>query len=683
MNSKHPIKNITESKHPLLGILKLAVYFSVTVLLILGLTRMSIIAFVVDWDSFTQNEIFAVLLSGLRFDLKITGTLLLLFMCLPGFIFSLVNQWMLYAQWLRVSLFLLIVTILFLSFLDFGFYLYFGSPIDSVVFGIVEDGTVEVVSSIFSDSRLLLIIAFFVMASLLSGFVFIKKTNIDQFRQKKSSSKIMNSVYILLLTLFMVIPARGSFDAFPLSRKTVSISDNSLTNSLMFNAPYHLYYTFKDRGEDSFNNLTAEKILQDSGLDSVQQMLDAAGYASAKELMQVTTKKSDQHRKPHIVFVLMESWSSHIALKDSAGNNVLGAFSKHAKEDYFYPYFFSNAYATNSTIDSLLLNSPVTPLSQSRAVGHAFKMSNMRPFKRQGYDTLFLSGSSSGWRNHNNFWPEQGFDRYLGRATIESHYGVESDNPWGVYESYLFDYLRETLLEADATGKPSFSFVLTTNNHPPIRLPEDYRPPEFNLQLYGLDQDDDAKTEILSGFHYQSDALGKFIDWLKQSDMKDDVIVVATGDHVYKGFVNTTSPQMAFLRYSVPAYFYLPEKYALLGDSGKMLVGSHEDLFPTLFEIALSETEYFAFGTPLMQKQPQTSYGWINQNSLLFEDGVASNGGFYSWQDESRMLLSAERRDLAPHRRKINEQLRYRTLLKKYLLVRDLEQQSMLASRNQ
>ncbi|MBT8439538.1 MAG: sulfatase-like hydrolase/transferase [Gammaproteobacteria bacterium] len=682
MISNHLIRNIAESKHPLLGILKLAVFFSVIALLILSLTRMSVLAFVVDWGSLTQSEFFAVLFTGLRFDLKIIGSLLLLFMCLPGLIFSLINQWMLFARWLRVSLFLLIVAILFLSFLDFGFYLYFRTPIDSVVFGIVEDGTTEVVSSIFSDSRLLLIIAFFIMAILLAGFIFIKRTKIDHFREKHSSSRIMNSVYVLLLTLFMVIPARGSFDTFPLSRKTVNISDNSLTNSLMFNAPYHLYYTFKDRSEDSFNNLTAEKVLQDSGLDSVRQMLDAAGYASAEELMQVTTKKSSQHRKPHIVFVLMESWSSHIAMMDSVDNNVLGAFSKHAKEDYFYPYFFSNAYATNSTIDSLLMNSPITPLSQSRAVGHAFKMSNLRPFKQQGYDTLFLSGSSSGWRNHNNFWPEQGFDRYLGRATIESHYGVESDNPWGVYESYLFDYLRKTLIEADATGKPSFSFVLTTNNHPPIRLPEDYQPPEFNLQLYGLDQEDAAKAEILSGFHYQSNALGQFLDWLKKSDMKDDVIVVATGDHIYKGFVNATSPRMAFLRYSVPAYFYLPDEYALLDNSNNTLVGSHEDLFPTLFEIALPETEYFAFGTPLMQKQPQTAYGWINQDSLLFEDGVASNGGFYSWQDESRMLLSEQRRELAPDRKKIIEQLGYRTLLKKYLLVRELEQ-SMLASRNQ
>ncbi len=676
------VKNFTENKTPLLGMLKLALSFSVIALLILGLTRLSIVAFVIDWDSLQQGEVFAVLMTGLLFDLKIIGTLLLLLMCLPAFVFSIINQWVMFAYWLRMSLLLSIVTLLFLSFLDFGFYLYFGTPIDSIVFGIVEDGTTEVISSIFSDIRLLLIILFFAVAMLISGLVFIKRTNIDHFRGKHTSSRIKNSVYVLLITLFMVIPARGSFDTFPLSRKTVNISDNSLTNSLMFNAPYHLYYTFKDRSEDSFSNLSAEKILRDSSVSSMQQMLNSAGYADIAELKKTTSINKSLKRKPHVVFVLMESWSSHIALMDREDNNVLGAFSTHAKEDYFNPYFFSNAYSTNPTIDSLLLNSPITPMSQSQAVGHSFEMSNILPFKQQGYDTLFLSGSSSGWRNHNNFWPDQGFDRYLGRATIESYYGVKSDNPWGVYETYLFDYLKKTLLEANATGQPLFSFVLTTNNHPPIRLPEDYQPPEFNLQLYGLEQDDSLKAEILSGFHYQSDALGKFLDWLKHSEMKDDVIVVATGDHIYKGFVNTTSTQMAFLRYSVPAYFYLPEKYALLDNLDQHIVGSHEDLFPTLFEIVLPETEYFSFGTPLMQKNRQTSYGWINQDSFLFADGVVTNAGFYPWQDESRMLLSAERSELTEQKQKIIEELGYRTQLRKYLLVKELEQ-SMLASRNQ
>ena len=91
----------------------------------------------------------------------------------------------------------------------------------------------------------------------------------------------------------------------------------------------------------------------------------------------------------------MESWSSHIALMDSPDNNVLGEFSKHVQDNCFFSYFYSNAYRTNPTIDSLLMNSPITPMSQSVAIGYSFSMSNVLPFKRQGYDTLYLSGYSS------------------------------------------------------------------------------------------------------------------------------------------------------------------------------------------------------------------------------------------------------------------------------------------------
>ena len=64
-----------------------------------------------------------------------------------------------------------------------------------------------------------------------------------------------------------------------------------------------------------------------------------------------------------------------MAIMDAAGNNVLGEFSKHVKEDHFFPYFFSNAYGTNPGIDSLLLNSPITPMSSASVGDFSFSMS--------------------------------------------------------------------------------------------------------------------------------------------------------------------------------------------------------------------------------------------------------------------------------------------------------------------
>ena len=133
---------------------------------------------------------------------------------------------------------------------------------------------------------------------------------------------------------------------------------------------------------------------------------------------------------PHVVFVLMEGWSSHIALEHGDDNPVLGAFGRHAQEDHFFTHLFANTFATNSTIESLLVNSPVSPLSQSVARSTSFRLSNLLPFKRKGYRTAYVSGGYASWRNHDNFWPRQGFDRYIGRSEIEDLYEVEArDHP--------------------------------------------------------------------------------------------------------------------------------------------------------------------------------------------------------------------------------------------------------------
>lgn len=665
---------VSYKNHPFLAMLQTSVVFSAVTLGILMLARVSVLFFILGAENVLSSELTNLLITGFRFDIKIIATVLILFLCLPALVFAVYDRWYLFSCWYRIALLFIIVSILFLSSLNFGFYMYFGTPIDSLVFGVYEDGTFGVMSGVFSDWRLTQIIILCVASIVFFSYWFLKMTKKVDKELAYSSSRIKNLFFVFVITLLMITPARGGFDTFPLSRKTAAVSDDAITNSLIFNAPYHLYYTIRDRQEGGFRELSSQDLLAESGLETAEDLVAAAGFSQNATYKKTTTSKADDFQRPHVIVVLMESWSTHLAIMDTEDNNVLGDFAEHAKDDYFYPYFFSNAYGTNPAIDSLLMNSPITPLSQSTAANHSFSISNVLPFKSQGYDTLFLSGLSSAWRKHNNFWPRQGFDRYLGRATIETQLGVTSDNPRGVYEEYLFDYMKKMLGDAELSSKPLFSFVLTTNNHPPIRLPESYTPPEFDMRPFGLDNTDVEKRDILSAFHYQSDTLGKFLTWLKNSSLKNKVIVVAMGDHIYKGFVNYTGPDMAYLRYSTPTYFYVPKKYDQLSAVSNNIPGSHEDVFPTLYELSLSNSEYIGFGTPIMKKQPSQAYGWINQDSYIFDDGVAVGERFYPWKDDKKILLSKQFMDIESDKLNIIKEQKNQTQLKRYLIVKEFEE---------
>ncbi len=653
--------------------LKTSAIFLLFTLLILSASRSFILFFIGDWQQTPTNELLLVLFTGLRFDLKLAAVCIILFALLPVLVIALFNRWRWALQINRFALLTVILVCLFFSFVDVGFYFFFGTAISNLIFGIIDDGFEAVMLSIISDWRLNLLIALSAITALLITKSFLSLTSTTRGAAKSS----VNKAIILLITLVLIaicgLFGRGTLDTFPLSRRTTVINDNPIMNALPLNGPYHFYYAHKDSKEDSFSSLTPAKILKKAKQKSLSQLASAAGYSNDASYNARTAKKASSFTQPNVIFVLMEGWSSHIAQQQSPDNQVLGEFAQHAAQDYFFERFFSDEYGTNPTIEKLLLNAPIGPITQSVTNTHSFSLSNVLPFKQQGYSTLFLSGGNSAWRKHGQFWPRQGFDRYLGRATIEKHFGEVSDNPWGVYDSSLFKYLQ-TQLTQKAADKPLFSFVLTTNNHAPIKLPENYQAPPLNPAKYGFDKEDAKKHESLTGFHFQSDSLGKFLSWLKQSEYADNTIVVATGDHVLKGFANYAATEQSYNRYAVATYLYVPDAIDQMEMSDQWLAGSHKDLFPTLFELALDDVPYFNFGEPIMQKSAQKAIGMNEQGSYIFDQGVSTDGEHLQlFQQADSNQLSDKKQLLSNLQKRLVEQQGYVESLQKYLLVNDIK----------
>jgi phosphoglycerol transferase MdoB-like AlkP superfamily enzyme len=656
---------------------KNALLFTIIALLFLSLIRFASLFFFADSHDIQSNisVLDNLFIIGLRFDLRLIGIILLLFIYLPYlFLFWLKNKrYLLY--WTRFILSLSLACIVLLAFTDIGYLLFFGTTIDILIFGLIEDDTQAVIASGISDPRLLLIVFTTVLIGALIIIAYLKLSNRNH--QNTILPAIFNKHWGLLLIIpVLLVASRGSIDTFPLSQRQSSICTNSFINSLTQNAVFHLNYAYINHQENSFN-LSTKEILALAKVANSKELQQKAGFNQQHPLQRHTASSALLESKPpHVVFVLMEGWSAHIALNDSAANPVLGRFKKHAKEDYFLTSFFSNQYGTNPSIENILLNTPITPVSQSSAYKSTFSMSNVLPFKRKGYQTAFIAGGYSSWRNHDAFWPHQGFDHYIDRSIIEKKYQVHADNPWGVYDEYLFRYVQDKLLKAD---KPTFSFVLTTNNHPPVRLPPEHIPPKFAPEKLGISSDLAHKRTMLAGYHYQTDALGGFVDWLKSSKLKQNVIVVATGDHILKGFANYNSIEKQFLRYAVPAYFYIPEAYNQLNkrtkDEINHLLGSHVDLFPTLFELSLSNASYYAFGSSLMHKTKDNAYGWIDGKAYLVNQGVIDKktNTLYQWNKQNKMLLETKDYPLLAQHNKIIEQEKYRRWLKLWLLYKDIK----------
>jgi phosphoglycerol transferase MdoB-like AlkP superfamily enzyme len=253
-----------------------------------------------------------------------------------------------------------------------------------------------------------------------------------------------------------------------------------------------------------------------------------------------------------------------------------------------------------------------------------FSTAPARLFREQGYQTHFIYGGNPGWRSIDKFIPRQGFEKLHGESQIKNKFPavMESNllHDWGVYDRYVFEYASMILREAQ---QPQFLFILTTSNHPPYTVPSDYQAPplEFsetlNQKLIGNLQ---LNQDRLRAYQYANDQLGLFLNQMSKNSLDQRTIVAATGDHSF--YIRAYDNLELMEKWSVPLYLQIPEAYRP-HPLKPLSMGSHIDLFPTLYQLALSEASYLSVGQDLLDPNYEPwSFHTPSSSSLNEQAGV-------------------------------------------------------------
>jgi len=222
--------------------------------------------------------------------------------------------------------------------IDFGFYSYFQNHINILIFGIFEDDTKALFSTISKNYPLALVavgfIAVFVVIYFLSKRIIEK--NIGGFYPEKIKPgyKIL---ICLLLAGITFITARGSFKMFPLGVDDSEIANNAFINKVGINALYTLQAALdarlkENRGMDyiakmGYSNENPARIFSDY-LNIDVNKIDK--NIPEKSLERKTKyNKAAEKIKPNVILIVMESLGTDLMHYDSPSFNVLGEFKKH------------------------------------------------------------------------------------------------------------------------------------------------------------------------------------------------------------------------------------------------------------------------------------------------------------------------------------------------------------------
>ncbi|MGE3759203.1 MAG: LTA synthase family protein, partial [Pseudobdellovibrionaceae bacterium] len=428
-------------------------------------------------------------------------------------------------------------------------------------------------------------------------------------------------LFVIWFGPFMIVflAARGTLSMYPLGPMNTQISTNRFVNLIPFNGAYSFNHAVilglnhKHERDANIKALGYHGKINLAFADFFGIPLEQVP-ANPLDLMKNKTPANlwAEQTRPHVVLFVLEGWSAFWTQYSSAPFDLLGEFKKHSEEDLFFKKFLPGSGSTIGSLSNILIGSTqraTAPfLTESELLQVHFRTSPADVFKKAGYTTRFLYAGSTGWRDIGKFASYQGYDKVEGEIEIEKRFGKNPEmvHDWGIHDEAIFNYVKVALEEATT---PQLFVVMTTTNHPPYLLPKSFTnlPPQVPADVEAtLVGDRSLVHGRLRAFQYTNEKLGEFMTRLKKSPLAEKTIVAATGDHSF--WIVNHSELQPLQKYAVPFYVYVPPagrpKFA---DANRF--GSHLAIFPSLYDLSLSNAEYFSFGKSLFaEKGPFYAY---------------------------------------------------------------------------
>ncbi|MDR1087123.1 MAG: sulfatase-like hydrolase/transferase [Endomicrobium sp.] len=581
-------------------------------------------------------DILKAFFMGARLDLSVIGIInspaALAFVVILIFGKSLLFRY--FFSFLKYYYCIFIGLILTILCIDFNFYSYFQEHLNVLIFGFVEDDTKALIQTFYKNYNLLLIgtlvIFFFIPPFFVSKFILKFKEYNFKFQRI-----FLRFVFSLLILVFIFIAMRGTVVLHPIGVYT-DVSSNMFVNKIAINCFYTLQRAFEHRARErkSFDYIEKsgyKNNIRQAFADFLGKDIEDIAQNNPETVLVSKTPYNAQAKKlkPNIILILMESLGRDIIKYNSPEFNILGGLKKHFDEDIVFYNFCSEGRITIEALEALFLNIVLKPrtsicFSQSKLVYNKYPFASILPYKRNDYNTIFMYGDNTSWKNVGVFAARLGFDEILNEAG--ALIPDSSRGTWGVYDEYLFDAIFDSLSKGN---KSKFIFSLTTTNHTPYSLPKGYKkllleiPTSLRDKIFDID---DAYKRFTT-YQYANEMLARLIDKIKKSKYADNTIIAVTGDHNF----NAYQIDSLLRKVGVPFYLYIP-KSLKPENVDTSVFGSHLDIMPTLYNLSLSNESYMSQGIDLFSSKAK-------DNAIVNQDFIMNKFGAVEWDIVNDKLL--------------------------------------------
>lgn len=556
----------------------------------------------------SYSEIFSAFIMGLRFDVVISGYILILpyVIAAIGSFFN--KQSIVITKFIKYYIFILFSIAFLVCAVDLPYFNQFSSRFSISAF-IWADSPSFVFKMIIEEPRYwmclipFIIIVFFFYKIVNKLFV----NNSSNFTQNKYYKIILSLVFLL----FILIGIRGRLDEkSPIRVGTAFFSNNPFLNQLGLNPNFTLIRSYLDSKDAE--NKKIQLMDNATAISNVQKYLNIEVPNKSLPLYRDIVSDTVNTNKPNVVLVIMESMSAAKMTRHGNTNNLTPFLDSISNKGYYFENTYTSGIHTYNGIFSTLFSYPALfrqhPMKVNTLSKHYGAFSAL---KENGYSTIYFTTHDGQFDNVEGYLKSNDCETFISKSDYPSD---QVKTTLGVPDDYMFEFSIPILNKLNQKNKPFFSVFMTASDHGPYYVPDYFKP-----------KNTDIKKQIVE---YADFSLSKLIKLSSKQKWFKNTIFVFVADH---GASMDDKYNMSLNYNHSPLIFYAP----YLFKENKVIsdIAGQIDVFPTIMGLLKINYGNNTLGIDLFrEKRPyiffnaDDKYGVIDDEWFLIVNNDKSLG---------------------------------------------------------
>lgn len=472
-------------------------------------------------SNYAASELVQAFFLGSRFDLR-----LVMFLTLPLIFFSW-GRWSPSVSrkagyWWSLVYALLAHVWLFFYFLDFGYFGYLGTRVNSSVLAFL--GNLDIAYGMVRDSYPVtwMLVGFFVFV--IAYFWALKKyLFVEQDRPWEPRWMVRGRA--ILFFFILAVGIHGRVGQYPLRWSEAFFTPKPFISYLSLNPLLYFFDTMKYTEKKGFDTAKARE-----GYSQVAKHLGVL-EPNAETLNYERPVAAKQNKKYNVVVIVMES----LALsKTNLMDNPLDAtpyLEKLAKENYWFSNYYSPSEGTARNMFSIMTSIPDVTKVKTSSRNPLVVNQDLIVNAFSGHDKYYFLGGSASWANIRGIFSHNISDIQIKE---EGDFEAKTMDVWGISDLHLFIEAHKTFKQWRKKDKPFVAVIQAASFHRPYDIPEDALKKGFKVEAHDLDTLKKAgfySLEQYNSLKFTDYSLGYFFQLAQSSPYFEDTLFIVTGDH--------------------------------------------------------------------------------------------------------------------------------------------------------